>query len=126
MAALHGLTEPVFIKQYGYYRTGTNFVEAALPRNYYCTILRNVMGIKHYPPKPWKKVVRKASKGDLPAGLLEAVLADEVGAVVNLKDPYGWLCSFITFWKWKRQSGLARKPANLTFVRSRTKLYSKL
>ena len=109
-----------FVKQYGYYRAGTNFTRAVLEANFDCHVLVNQLGCKHDPPASWKKWLANPDK-PIPAGLPRAVENKEVRTVVTVKDPYGWLDSFLVYWQSKLRN---RTNVSTAFLQGRVKRYS--
>lgn len=91
----------VFVKQYGYYRTGTNYLRVLLNRNCDCFVCINHLGWKHGEPLDWNEWLAHPDKfvhEDLPAAVRDGL----VRTVVMAKDPYAWLNSFLKYWRRSR------------------------
>ncbi len=88
-----------FIKQYGMYRTGTNYLRALLCANYNTRVLTNTLGHKHSLPEDWSKWAgRQHVRGKFLDSLTQAVADNEVGAMISIKNPYGSVYSYV---KWR-------------------------
>ena len=118
-----------FIKQYGYYRTGTNYTAVLLERNLKNTkVITNGLGCKHDPAENWANWIdtnNRASgkkKKQLPKNLVAMVVAGQVGTVVTVKNPYAWLVSFLKYWKRRR---VRSDAINDRFVRKRCRIFNK-
>ncbi len=112
----------IFVKQYGYYRTGTNFLWQMLEKNFLCSILVNQLGCKHDAPKDWKKWLDKPDK-PIPEGLPKAVQDNTVRLIVIVKDPYAWLHSFIFYWRMRKPDRIDK--VTLPFLIQRTQFYNR-
>jgi len=99
----------LYIKQYGYFRTGTNFLRDSLERNFECKVLVNVFGHKHAVPCNWRQwlstqgpakleKLRKES-GETPRIKDLEANFNNIHVVTIIKDPYGWLDSFTLYRK---------------------------
>lgn len=111
-----------FVKQYGYYRSGTNYTRAVLENNFDCNVLVNHLGCKHDLPIDWFKWLDNPDK-EMIDGLENAVRSRQVSVVVTIKDPYSWLDSFIVYWSRRKRPG---PMLDEEFMRSRTRTYSLL
>ena len=87
------------VKQYGYYRSGTNFTKRALQENYHCRVLTNRLGPKHGPPLDWHRWISQQNV-QLYARMKEIqdkLTANQIRVVVTVKDPYAWMDSFLLY-----------------------------
>lgn len=101
----------IFVKQYGYLRTGTNYLRALLDKNCDCFVCINHLGSKHKQPMSWEEWLGNPDKEvhpDLPGAVRES----KVRVAVIVKDPYGWLDSFLLYWRRRRNwpSGMRPRP----------------
>lgn len=110
-----------FVKQYGYYRCGTNFTQVLLERNFDCKVMINQLGCKHDPPKNWRRWLKNSDK-PVPEGLAEAVANNEVPVIVTVKDPYGWADSFMLYWRKRKRHHNEVTPA---FMKQRVAKFNK-
>lgn len=87
-----------FIKQYGMYRTGTNYLRALVCANYETRVLTNTLGHKHSRPEDWSKwSSRQKVQGKFLHNLTQAVADNEVGAMISIKNPYGSVYSYVNW-----------------------------
>lgn len=120
---------PVFLKQYGARRTGTNHLRSLIRANYDDVIpLMHVLGDKHSPPPPFASLWRDAptplafamaTTAWAPAAsthlereeqrrevecvaepLAEAYANGALGFVISIKDPYAWIPSLARYHSW--------------------------
>jgi len=92
----------VFVKQYGYYRTGTNYLRALLDKNCDCYVCINHLGCKHSAPLKWSRWLDRPDK-EVHPDLPEAVYTNIVRTAVIVKDPYAWLDSFLLYWRRRKR-----------------------
>lgn len=120
---------PVFLKQYGARRTGTNHLRSLIRANYDDVVpLMHVLGDKHSPPPPFAEIWRESptpldfamkTTACAPAAtthlerdeqrrevervaapLAEAYASGTLGFVVSIKDPYAWIPSLARYHSW--------------------------
>lgn len=100
----------VFVKQYGYYRSGTNWTRAVIEKNFRCKVLVHQLGCKHDASVDWANWLKHPDK-PIPSGLPEAVHANRVRVVVTIKDPYAWLDSFLLYQRGAKGGRSAKRVA---------------
>lgn len=84
----------VYVKQYGQYRTGTNWLKALLEENSPVHVVVNALGHKHNPPVDWHAWL---GRNDHDPALRLAVANDEMRVIVSVKDPYGAAFSYAKY-----------------------------
>jgi hypothetical protein len=120
---------PVFLKQYGARRTGTNHLRSLIRANYDDVIpLMHVLGDKHSPPPPFdtlwhesptplafamtttafapaasthlEREEQRREVERVAAPLAEAYANGTLGFVISIKDPYAWIPSLARYHSW--------------------------
>jgi len=117
-----------YVKQYGYYRCGTNYTACLLEKNFRgLRVITNGLGCKHDPPVDWERWLRDNERlpahdrKNVPANLQGDVEANRVPVVVTVKHPLAWLASFLRYWRRRKPRSEAVTPS---FVRERCRTYS--
>ena len=134
------MIKPVFLKQYGERRTGTNYLRGLLRANFdNVVVLMHVLGDKHSAPVPidlpengsaeeahaWVRTLTHAAPAEstrtgneaqeqymreVAVDLVEAARDQRLGFLISVKDPYAWGASVSAYYGWLPRGGPRAKP----------------